>query len=137
MEDKKLKKSLQLNTSFSKIRSRSISEVNSPRNESRNNDSFETDVSSRTKRKSLSINTDYKSSQKGGMLSQLSSHVKSYSFDTSLNNKGTLLSPISTVQESKEKDRLSFENTKALDNISSPIKASGVSGNLVESTNIN
>ncbi|TID29018.1 hypothetical protein CANINC_002166 [Pichia inconspicua] len=123
MEDKKLKKSLQLNTSFSKIRSRSISEVNSPRNESRNNDSFETDVSSRTKRKSLSINTDYKSSQKGGMLSQLSSHVKSYSFDTSLNNKGTLLSPISTVQESKEKDRLSFENTKALDNISSPIKA--------------
>lgn len=145
MEDKKLKNPLQLNTSFSKIRSRSISEVNSPRNDLKHTELPEprdhldkVNVANNGKRKSLSINTDQKNgySGKGGVLSQLSSHVKSYSFDTSFNGKNILLSPVNTGRDSKEKERSSCENTRGLDqsSISSPIKASGVSGNIVEST---
>lgn len=155
MDEKTSRSPLKLTTSFSRMRSRSISDTNSLSPSNSNNSEFsynnnnnnvfepkdeaEKIGTSKTKRTSMSLYPEIKGnhSRRGSMLSQLSNHVKSYSFDTSLNNKNVMLPSIIT---GRDKNKATPENSpcksKGNFEITSPVKASGVSGNVTDSSNI-
>lgn len=150
MDEKNYKSPIKLNTSFSKIRSRSISDATSLSPSTSNNNSEnsfkEVAVDGKeeivklnayvpTKRKSVSLHPEinHGHTRRSSMLSQLSNHVKSYSFDATLNNKNIPLSPINT---NKEKASPESSPSRSNNTITSPVKVSGVSGNIPDSTNI-